>query len=263
MERQLERCAGLDVHRDTVAACVRVPGRGGHREQHVQTFGTTAAELLRLREWLEAQGVTDVAMESTGVYWKPIYYVLEEAFTCLLVNAAPPSRLNQAAAPEQIPRRAGGRPCHIGAPLVQPRQQFAGSPARMLSPRRHDRRRRPSVHAMGAAMRRAAPLEESGRAAHVISIEPFVAGPSTDAVARTQLRHRVEVPFRVRHQAHPFLHRLRLRPGHVHLPVNTLCGVTYVPGLYPRMRSPRPLTASVRPANTIVDGLAAHERRSS
>src|SRR5881296_2043014 len=88
MERQLERCAGLDVHRDTVAACVRVPGRGGHREQHVQTFGTTAAELLRLREWLEAHGVTDVAMESTGVYWKPIYYVLEEAFTCLLVNAA-------------------------------------------------------------------------------------------------------------------------------------------------------------------------------
>ena len=88
MERQLERSAGLDVHRDTVAACVRVPGRGGHREQHVQTFGTTVAELLRLREWLEAHGVTDVAMESTGVYWKPIYYVLEEAFTCLLVNAA-------------------------------------------------------------------------------------------------------------------------------------------------------------------------------
>jgi transposase len=88
MERQLERCAGLDVHRDTVAACVRVPGRGGHREQHVRTFGTTAAELLRLREWLETHGVTDVAMESTGVYWKPIYYVLEEAVTCLLVNAA-------------------------------------------------------------------------------------------------------------------------------------------------------------------------------
>ena len=88
MERQLERCAGLDVHRDTVAACVRVPGRGGHREQHVRTFGTTAAELLRLREWLEEHRVTDVAMESTGVYWKPIYYVLEEAITCLLVNAA-------------------------------------------------------------------------------------------------------------------------------------------------------------------------------
>jgi transposase len=65
-----------------------VPGRGGHREQHVQTFGTTAAELWRLREWLETHRVADVAMESTGVYWTPIYYVLEEAFTCLLVNAA-------------------------------------------------------------------------------------------------------------------------------------------------------------------------------
>jgi transposase len=54
----------------------------------VQTIGTTAAELLRLREWLEEHNVTHVAMESTGVYWKPIYYGLEEGFTCLLVNAA-------------------------------------------------------------------------------------------------------------------------------------------------------------------------------
>ncbi len=88
MERQLERVGGLDVHRDTVATCVRVPGRGRDREQHVQTFGTTAAELLRLREWLEGHGVTHVAMESTGVYWKPVYYVLEESITCLVVNAA-------------------------------------------------------------------------------------------------------------------------------------------------------------------------------
>jgi len=54
----------------------------------VETFGTTAAELLRLREWLEGYDVTDVAMESTGVDWKPICYVLEEAFTCRLINAA-------------------------------------------------------------------------------------------------------------------------------------------------------------------------------
>src|SRR5262249_17539727 len=65
-----------------------VPGSKGARTQHVRTFGTTAAELLALRDWLEAHGVTHVAMESTGVYWKPIYYVLEERFTCLLVNAA-------------------------------------------------------------------------------------------------------------------------------------------------------------------------------
>jgi transposase len=88
MERLIERCAGLDVHRDTVAACVRIPGPNGKRHQEVRTFGTTAAELLGLRDWLETHGVTDVAMESTGVYWKPVFYVLEDAFTCLLVNAA-------------------------------------------------------------------------------------------------------------------------------------------------------------------------------
>jgi transposase len=88
MERLIERVCGLDVHKQTVAACVRVPKSKGTREQHVQTFGTTAAELLALRDWLEAHEVTHVAMESTGVYWKPIYYVLEERFTCLLVNAA-------------------------------------------------------------------------------------------------------------------------------------------------------------------------------
>ena len=66
MERVIERCAGLDVHKKTVAACVRVRGT-----QHVRTFGTTATELLVLRDWLFAHEVTHVAMESTGVYWKP------------------------------------------------------------------------------------------------------------------------------------------------------------------------------------------------
>jgi transposase len=54
----------------------------------VQTFRTTAADLIVLRDWLAAHGVTHVAMESTGVYWKPVFYVLEGSFTCLLVNAA-------------------------------------------------------------------------------------------------------------------------------------------------------------------------------
>src|SRR5262245_18672777 len=66
----------------------REPGANGKRHQEVRTFGTTAAELLALRDWLETHGVTDVAMESTGVYWKPVFYVLEDAFTCLLVSAA-------------------------------------------------------------------------------------------------------------------------------------------------------------------------------
>jgi Transposase len=88
METLIERGCGLDVHKKTVAACVRVPGSKETREQHVRTFGTMAAELVALREWLKTHGVTHVAMESTGVYWKPVWYVLEEAFTCLLVNAA-------------------------------------------------------------------------------------------------------------------------------------------------------------------------------
>lgn len=88
MEQIVTHCAGLDVHRDTVAACVRRPGEPGGRVQEVHTFGTTAAELLALGDWLEAQGVTQVAMESTGVYWKPVYSTLEDRFTLLLVNAA-------------------------------------------------------------------------------------------------------------------------------------------------------------------------------
>ena len=88
MDRLLERCAGLDVHKKTVTACVRVPGARGVRHQEVRTFGTTTEELLALRDWLTAHAVTHVALESTGVYWKPVYYILEEAVTCVLVNAA-------------------------------------------------------------------------------------------------------------------------------------------------------------------------------
>lgn len=88
MESMIARCAGLDVHKATVAVCVRVPGDVGKRKQEVRTFGTMTADLLALRDWLTALCVTDVAMESTGVYWKPIYDVLEDAFRCLLVNAA-------------------------------------------------------------------------------------------------------------------------------------------------------------------------------
>ena len=88
MEQVFERVCGLDVHKATIAACVRGPDAKGRRVQYVQTFGTTTADLLALRDWLEAHGVIHVAMESTGVYWKPVYYVLEERATCLLVNAA-------------------------------------------------------------------------------------------------------------------------------------------------------------------------------
>lgn len=86
MHPTIERCAGLDVHQATVMATVRIPDEAGGRQVITETFGTTTGALVLLRDWLQAYGVTDVAMESTGVYWKPVYYVLEDAFTLLLVN---------------------------------------------------------------------------------------------------------------------------------------------------------------------------------
>jgi transposase len=80
-------CAGLDVHKRTVAACVRRLGPAGKAAQQVRTFGTVTAELLALSDWLAEQGVTHVAMESTGVFWKPIFNLLEGRFEVLLVNA--------------------------------------------------------------------------------------------------------------------------------------------------------------------------------
>jgi transposase len=87
MEVVVARCAGLDVHKDTVVACVRMPGPDGERISEVRTFGTFTVDLLALRDWLLAHGVTLVGMESTGVYWKPVFYVLEEAIECWLLNA--------------------------------------------------------------------------------------------------------------------------------------------------------------------------------
>ena len=87
MNRILDRCAGLDVHQATVMATVRIPDEAGDRRGITQEFATTTVGLLTLRDWLQAHGVTHVAMESTGVYWKPVYYVLEDAFSLLLVNA--------------------------------------------------------------------------------------------------------------------------------------------------------------------------------
>src|ERR1700719_1939956 len=86
MELLITRCAGLDVHQATVVATVRVPDEQGGRTSVTETFGTMTADLVALREWLQAYGVTHVALESTGVYWKPVYYVLEDGFTLLLIN---------------------------------------------------------------------------------------------------------------------------------------------------------------------------------
>jgi transposase len=77
-----ERCCGLDVHKKTVVVCSVTP-----EGQETRTFSTMTDDVLKLAEWLRAKGITHVAMESTGVYWKPIYNLLEGKFTLLVVNA--------------------------------------------------------------------------------------------------------------------------------------------------------------------------------
>ena len=86
MNVMYERCAGLDVHKDTVVACARVVV-DGKVKQEVRTFGTTTKELLTLSDWLREQGCSHAAMESTGVYWKPVWHILESSLTLVLANA--------------------------------------------------------------------------------------------------------------------------------------------------------------------------------
>ena len=89
MEVVVERCAALDVHKDTVMACVRRPTGGSKRGHQVREFRTFTATLRELRAWLAAEGVTAVAMEATGVYWRPVWSALEDldGVELLLVNA--------------------------------------------------------------------------------------------------------------------------------------------------------------------------------
>jgi transposase len=80
-------CAGLDVHKKTVVACARRLDEAGRVHQEVRTFGTMTADLLALADWLAERGVTHVAMESTGVFWKPVFNLLEGQVNVILVNA--------------------------------------------------------------------------------------------------------------------------------------------------------------------------------
>lgn len=89
MDILVEGCAALDVHKDTVVACVRVPGerQGGQRHQQLRRFQATTAGLLTLADWLASFGVTLVGMEATGCYWTPVWQVLEDRVQCWLLNA--------------------------------------------------------------------------------------------------------------------------------------------------------------------------------
>ena len=82
-----ERCCGLDVHKKTVVACVLISETSGETQRHIRTFSTMTAGLLALADWLESMQVPVVAMESTGVYWRPVFHLIEEGRTIILVNA--------------------------------------------------------------------------------------------------------------------------------------------------------------------------------
>jgi transposase len=86
MQVVYDRCCGLDVHKKTVVACVLLAQPDGSVQRRVRTFSTMTAELLALEDWLHSQQVSVVAMESTGVFWHPVYNLLEEGRTILLVN---------------------------------------------------------------------------------------------------------------------------------------------------------------------------------
>ena len=87
MEVVVACCAGLDVHQASVVACVNRTGPGGRSHKHVRAFGTMRDDLIALRDWLQSAGCTLVAMESTGVYWKPVHEMLEDHFDVMVANA--------------------------------------------------------------------------------------------------------------------------------------------------------------------------------
>jgi transposase len=87
MDRLIERCAMLDIHKSQITACVRVPDSAGGRRQEIRELASTTSGLLTLADWLGSWAVTVVGMEATGIYWRPVFYLLEDAFDCRLYNA--------------------------------------------------------------------------------------------------------------------------------------------------------------------------------
>jgi hypothetical protein len=158
MQVMIERCCGLDVHQKTLVACVLSGAPGLNPTKEVRTFRTMTRELEALRAWLKAMGVTHVGMESTGVYWRPVYAVLEGHFELIVgnarhirnvpgrktaVKAAPAIRqrssccrrtLPDSGAPPDLPSRGkgsrisiGNLPCAEPIPGVQRAARYSGA----------------------------------------------------------------------------------------------------------------------------------------
>jgi transposase len=87
MEVLHARCCGIDIHKKSITVCVLIQEAGRKEQKHLREFGTTTSEILSCADWLRSLGVTHVAMESTGVYWRPVWNLLEGQFDLLLANA--------------------------------------------------------------------------------------------------------------------------------------------------------------------------------
>jgi transposase len=140
MDTLFPRCAGLDVHKADVVACLRAIGPGGRPTQQVRTFSTMTGSLRELAAWLSAEAVTHVAMESTGVYWKPVFNILEDRFTVWLVNAAHikqvPGRKTDVKDSEwiaQLLRHGLLRPSFVPPRPVRERRDLTRQRARLVS----------------------------------------------------------------------------------------------------------------------------------
>ncbi len=126
MDVFIERCAGIDIGKKTVAVTVRTPGEPGGRKQQTRTFGTMTRQVLALRDWLVAERVSVAAMEATSDYWKPVFYLLEDAVDCWLLNArhikAVPGRKTDVKDSEwiaQLVEHGLVRPSFVPPPLIR------------------------------------------------------------------------------------------------------------------------------------------------
>jgi transposase len=104
MEMLYNRCAGLDVHKKSVSVCVRI-SKGNRVQKETAVFGTFTAELEHLRAWLEKHGVTHVALESTGVFWMPVWNVLERSDLNMELVLINPQHVHAIAGPQDRPER--------------------------------------------------------------------------------------------------------------------------------------------------------------
>jgi transposase len=128
MQTLVERGCGLDVHQATVVACLLIVSPNGKIRKQMRTFGTTTRELLSLRQWLLSEGCTHVAMESTGVYWKPVFAILEGELEIVIANAQHVKKVPGRKATSKM--RSGWRSCSVTdccAPASFPRSLSANS----------------------------------------------------------------------------------------------------------------------------------------